>query len=81
MGEDRLLKGHVTSIAMAIEDHDRTGSASMLPSINPSFSWVRLPQRVPVRIALDERPADVALIAGRTASVTLAPDDRKERAR
>jgi RND family efflux transporter MFP subunit len=81
MGEDRLLKGHVTSIAMAIEDHDRTGSASMLPSINPSFSWVRLPQRVPVRIALDERPAGVALIAGRTASVTLAPDNRQEHAR
>lgn len=77
MGEERPLKGHVTSIAVAIEDHDRTGSASMLPSINPSFSWVRLPQRVPVRIAVDERPAGVALIAGRTASVTLAPDDRQ----
>lgn len=75
MGEHRLLKGHVTSIAMAIEDHDRTGSANLLPAINPSFSWVRLPQRVPVRIAIDEHPAGVALIAGRTASVTLAPDD------
>jgi multidrug resistance efflux pump len=36
---------------------------------------------VPVRIALDERPAGVALIAGRTASVTLAPDNRQEHAR
>jgi hypothetical protein len=78
MGEDRAIKGHVTSIAVAVEDHDRTGSTSGLPSINPSFSWVRLPQRVPVRIALDERPAGMALIAGRTASVTLAPDTRPE---
>jgi multidrug resistance efflux pump len=45
MGEDKVLTGHVTSIAAAIEDHDRTGSANGLPAINPSFSWVRLAQR------------------------------------
>jgi RND family efflux transporter MFP subunit len=71
MGEAQVLHGHVTSIAGAIEDHDRTGSPNLLPAINPSFSWVRLAQRVPVRIALDRPPAGVALIAGRTATVTL----------
>jgi multidrug resistance efflux pump len=71
MGESRVLDGHVTSIASAIEDHDRAPSANGLPAINPNFSWVRLAQRVPVRIALDHPPADVALIAGRTATVTL----------
>jgi multidrug resistance efflux pump len=71
MGESRVLAGHVTSIASAIEDHDRGASANGLPAINPNFSWVRLAQRVPVRIALDNPPADVALISGRTATVTL----------
>ena len=72
MGDNREITGHVTSIATAIEDHDRTGSANLLPSINPSFSWVRLAQRVPVRIAIDHLPTGMALIAGRTATVTLA---------
>ncbi|WP_408590426.1 HlyD family secretion protein [Novosphingobium sp.] len=74
MGEGRALDGHVTSIAGAIADHDRTGSTDMLPAINPSFSWVRLAQRVPVRIALDHPPADVRLVVGRTATVTLAQE-------
>jgi len=71
MGEPQPLRGHVTSIAAAIEDHDRLGSANLLPSINPTFSWVRLAQRVPVRIAIDQTPAGLALVAGRTATVTL----------
>jgi RND family efflux transporter MFP subunit len=77
MGEAQVLHGHVTSIAGAIEDHDRTGSPNLLPAINPSFSWVRLAQRVPVRIALDRPPAGVALIAGRTATVTLDKGGQK----
>lgn len=72
MGEDQTLTGHVVSVAGAIEDHDRVGTSRLVPAINPTFSWVRLPQRVPVRVQLDRAPANVALIAGRTASVTLA---------
>ena len=72
MGDGRVITGHVTSIAPAIEDHDRIGSTNLLPAINPSFSWVRLAQRVPVRIAIDHAPRGIALIAGRTATVTLA---------
>lgn len=78
MGESRTISGHVTSIAQAIEDHDRTASANGLPAINPNFSWVRLAQRVPVRIALDNPPADLALIPGRTATVTLDQADGKD---
>jgi multidrug resistance efflux pump len=77
MGEDKVLTGHVISLAAAIEDHDRIGSPHLLPAINPTFSWVRLAQRVPVRIRLDAPPAQIALIAGRTASVSLTPDTRK----
>jgi multidrug resistance efflux pump len=77
MGEERALHGHVMSIATAIEDHDRTPSANMLPAINPNFSWVRLAQRVPVRIAIDHPPAGIALIPGRTATVTLEMGRRR----
>jgi multidrug resistance efflux pump len=70
MGEEAALRGHIVSIAPAIEDRERGPSASMLPNVNPTFSWVRLAQRIPVRIALDKIPDGVRLIAGRTASVT-----------
>ncbi|MGI4856179.1 MAG: efflux RND transporter periplasmic adaptor subunit [Janthinobacterium lividum] len=71
MGQPQLLHGHVTSIVSAIEDRDRVEGSNLLPNVNPAFSWVRLAQRVPVRIALDEVPANVRLIAGRTATVSI----------
>ena len=77
MGDNRVLRGHVVSIATAIEDHDRAASPTMLPAINPNFSGVRLAQRVPVRSALDQPPGDPALIAGRTATVTLDLPERQ----
>ncbi|MCC8396684.1 HlyD family secretion protein [Paraburkholderia sp. MMS20-SJTR3] len=71
MGEPTPLRGHVQSIVAGIEDRDRTQSANLLPNVNPAFSWVRLAQRIPVRVALDEVPADFRLIAGRTATVAV----------
>jgi len=71
MGEDMPLHGHIQSIAAGIEDRDRAAGASLLPNVNPTFSWVRLAQRVPVRVALDETPKDLRLIAGRTATVAV----------
>jgi RND family efflux transporter MFP subunit len=70
MGEERPLHGHIVSISPAIEDRERGPSANLLPNVNPTFSWVRLAQRIPVRISLDKIPDGVRLIAGRTASVT-----------
>ena len=49
-------------------------SSSLLANVNPTFSWVRLAQRIPVRIALDHVPDGVMLISGRTATVTVLPD-------
>jgi RND family efflux transporter MFP subunit len=69
MGEPMTLRGHIASIAVGIEDRDRTFGANLLPSVTPTFSWVRLAQRVPVRVALDETPPDIRLISGRTATV------------
>lgn len=71
MGEPKVLRGHVQSIVAGIEDRDRTQGSNLLPNVNPAFSWVRLAQRVPVRVALDEVPADFRMIAGRTATVSV----------
>ena len=71
MGQSHKLRGHVQSIAAGIEDRDRSNGASLLPNVNPTFNWVRLAQRIPVRVTLDEIPADFRMIAGRTATVAV----------
>lgn len=71
MGQPHVLTGHVQSVASAIEDRERTNG--LLANINPSFTWVRLAQRVPVRIELGEVPAGVRLVAGLTATVEVQP--------
>jgi RND family efflux transporter MFP subunit len=69
LGDPRMLSGRVDSIASGIEDQSRGTSNDLLASVNPTFSWVRLAQRVPVRIKLDELPDDSRLVTGRTATV------------
>jgi RND family efflux transporter MFP subunit len=69
MGNATPLTGHVESIAAGIEDRDRAQGANLLADVNPAFNWVRLAQRVPVRVSLDDIPADGTLVAGRTATV------------
>ncbi len=73
MGERVDLSGRVEGIAGGIEDRDRAAGATLLANVNPTFSWVRLPQRIPVRIVLDNSPSNVSLIAGRTATVVINP--------
>lgn len=75
MGDSRLLDGHVESIAAGIEDRDRTAGSSLLANVNPTFSWVRLAQRVPVRIRLDDPQAQASLVTGRTATVEIVSSD------
>jgi len=77
MGENGTLTGHVSGISAAVTDPDRTTNAELLPNVNPSFAWVRLAQRIPVRIALDKVPASLRLVAGRTASVNIIEDVHK----
>ena len=71
MGVDAALHGSVETIAAGIEDRERSASGNDLANVNPTFSWVRLAQRIPVRIKLDHVPASVRLIAGRTATVAI----------
>lgn len=77
MGQTEKLAGHVESIANGIEDRERT-SGSLLANITPTFSWVRLAQRVPVRIALDKVPEGTKLIAGLTATVEVSDGQQKQ---
>jgi RND family efflux transporter MFP subunit len=76
MGANQEVKGHVESFAEGIADRDRSTSQNMLPNVNPTFNWVRLAQRIPVRIALDAVPAGVRLVAGQTATVKVLPATR-----
>ena len=69
MGNGTVLTGRVQAVAAAISDRERSASGDMLANVNPTFSWVRLAQRVPVRIRLDEVPGNVTLLMGRTATV------------
>ncbi len=75
MGDGRVVEGHVESIAAGISDSELTNTGNLLPNVNPTFNWVRLAQRIPVRIKLDKVPADLRLVSGRTATVTIVPHD------
>ncbi len=73
MGTGGRIAGHVAGIAAGIEDRERADSSRLLANVNPTFSWVRLPQRVPVRVAIDDVPGSPAhLVAGQTATVIVS---------
>mgnify|MGYP000860171568 CR=1 FL=1 len=72
MGFAPLLEGHVASIGRGIADGNELRSEGGLPQVAPTFSWIRLAQRVPVRIELDSVPPGVELAAGMTASVEVS---------
>lgn len=65
------LRGHVASIARGITDRDAGTGRELLADVNPTFNWVRLAQRVPVRIELDTLPAGQVLVAGTTCTVVV----------
>jgi len=72
------LGGIVESVAAGIADRDRSTSANLLPSVNPTFNWVRLAQRVPVRVKLDQ-PSRMRLVAGQTVTVEVLETTRNTR--
>nr|WP_286947979.1 HlyD family secretion protein [Pseudomonas sp. UBA6718] len=63
------LQGKVQSISRGITDRNAAADAQLLADVEPTFNWVRLAQRIPVRIELDELPKELLLSAGMTASV------------
>ncbi|MBF3556915.1 HlyD family secretion protein [Burkholderia pseudomallei] len=76
-----VLKGHVESISRGIYDRDNPQSRDLVADVNPTFNWVRLAQRVPVRIHIDEVPKDLVLSAGTTCTVIVEPDGGGKRKR
>jgi multidrug resistance efflux pump len=73
MGYSPLLRGRVQGLARGINVPNAVPDASGLASVNPIFTFVRLAQRVPVRIHIDEVPEGVKLVAGLTATVQIEP--------
>ncbi|MCX8667767.1 HlyD family secretion protein [Acetobacteraceae bacterium B3987] len=74
MGYRHILKGHVVSIGRGINDTNGMSDKLGLPDVNPIFTWVRLAQRIPVRIEIDEMPPEVILSAGMTATVAVGKE-------
>ncbi len=72
MGSDRIIPGRVVSIGRGITDSNQQADAQGLPSVEPSFSWVRLAQRIPVRVEFKQLPHDIVLAVGMTGSIEVA---------
>jgi multidrug resistance efflux pump len=73
MGYSQIIRGHVGSIARGINVANAQPNGQGLANVNPIFTWVRLAQRIPVRIHIDEVPPGVVLAAGMTATVQIDP--------
>lgn len=71
MSGDIAIDGTVESISSGITDRNAIPDSQLLANVEPTFNWVRLAQRIPVRIHLDKVPEGVHLSAGMTASVTV----------
>jgi multidrug resistance efflux pump len=74
MGHNQIVRGHVDSIARAINVSNAQPNGQGVATVNPIFTWVRLAQRIPVRVHIDAVPPGVVLAAGMTATVEI--DDR-----
>ena len=76
MGYSQTIRGHVGSIARGINVANAQPNGQGLATVNPIFTWVRLAQRIPVRVHIDEVPEGVVLAAGMTATVQIDPRPR-----
>jgi multidrug resistance efflux pump len=69
MDNSPALRGHVDSISHGITDQDNGNGPELLANVTPTFEWVRLAQRIPVHIQIDEVPAGVFISSGMTCTV------------
>jgi RND family efflux transporter MFP subunit len=81
MGYKPLLSGHVESITRGIQDQNAGTDRLGLQDVNPVFTWVRLAQRIPVRVHIDHVPDGILLAAGMTCSVSVGEEAQRSRAR
>jgi len=73
------IKGQVDSIARGIGDTQNPTGANLLQNVNATFEWVRLAQRIPVRIKLVDVPKDTILSSGMTVTVSIVPTQESAR--
>src|SRR3954447_19663323 len=73
MGYGQPVTGRVGTVTRGISVSNAAAGAQGLPNVDPVYTWVRLAQRVPVRISIDTVPSGVPLVSGMTATVTLRP--------
>ena len=71
MHNDVQLKGHIKSIGFGIATQDGSTGNDLLPNVNPNFQWIRLAQRIPIKVVLDNVPEDLQLRVGMTASIKI----------
>ncbi|GCE90717.1 HlyD family secretion protein [Komagataeibacter diospyri] len=74
MGFHEPLFGHVESITRGIASNNAATSIQGLPAVDPVYTWVRLAQRIPVRVKIDSIPSGLVLAAGMTATVTVVSE-------
>src|ERR1044072_9242424 len=79
MGYSAPIIGHVGTVTRGLSVSNAAAGTQGLPNVDPIYTWVRLAQRVPVRIAIDEVPAGVPLVSGMTATVTIHDDFATDR--
>ena len=71
MGYPAPIIGHIATVTRGVSVSNAAASTQGLPNVDPVYTWVRLAQRVPVRIAIDKVPSGVPLVSGLTATVTI----------
>lgn len=71
MHDEHVFEGEIKSIGYGIAKQDGSTSIDLLPTVNPNFQWIRLAQRIPVKIQLSEIPTNPQLRVGMTASVKI----------
>jgi RND family efflux transporter MFP subunit len=71
------LQGHIESISRGITDRDNPNGPELLANVTPTFEWVRLAQRIPARIHIDDVPDNVPISAGMTCTVVVAAPTRE----
>ncbi|MDD2336142.1 MAG: HlyD family secretion protein [Geobacteraceae bacterium] len=73
LGSKTTLSGHIESLSRGITDRDNPTGRELLADVNPVFNWVRLAQRVPVRVSIDRIPENTPLAAGMTCTLVVIP--------
>ena len=79
VGYSRPILGHVKTVTRGVSVSNAAAGTQGLPNVDPIYTWVRLAQRVPVRVAIDTVPPDVPLVSGMTATVTIRQPDANDR--